>query len=50
MRWPDSGDVHCKNANDVFLTHGADVLRECIDHAEPYPETRSDEKANADSA
>jgi twinkle protein len=35
--WPDSGDVHCKDANDVLLTHGAEVLRECIEAAEPYP-------------
>jgi twinkle protein len=33
VRWPDSGDVRCKDANDVLVTHGADVLRECIDHA-----------------
>jgi len=26
-----------KDANDVLLMHGADVLRECIDHAGPYP-------------
>jgi twinkle protein len=37
VRWPDSGDVQCKDANDVLLMHGADVLRECIDRAEPYP-------------
>jgi twinkle protein len=35
--WPDSGDVRCKDANDVLLMHGADVLRECIDHAGSYP-------------
>jgi twinkle protein len=35
--WPDSGDVECKDANDVLLTHGAEVLRECIEAAEPYP-------------
>jgi twinkle protein len=37
VRWPDSGDAPCKDANDVLLTHGADVLRECIQQAEPYP-------------
>jgi twinkle protein len=37
VRWPDSGDAPCKDANDVLLTHGADVLRECIKQAEPYP-------------
>jgi twinkle protein len=35
--WPDSGDVQCKDANETLLTHGADVLRECIEAAEPYP-------------
>ena len=39
VRWPDSGDAPCKDANEVLLTHGADVLRECIDNAEPYPIT-----------
>jgi twinkle protein len=33
VRWPDG----CKDANDVLLTHGAKVLRECIEAAEPYP-------------
>jgi twinkle protein len=37
VRWPDSGDVQCKDANDVLLAHGPDVLRECIEQAEPYP-------------
>ncbi len=37
VRWPDGGDVPCKDANDVLRVHGADVLRECIEHAEPYP-------------
>jgi twinkle protein len=37
VRWPDSCDVRCKDANEVLLTHGAEVLRECIDQAEPYP-------------
>lgn len=27
----------CKDANDVLRMHGADVLRECIEHAEPFP-------------
>ncbi len=34
--WPDSGDTPCKDANDGLLTHGADVLRECVDYAKPY--------------
>jgi twinkle protein len=37
VRWPDSGDVLCKDANETLLTHGAEVLRECIEAAEPYP-------------
>jgi twinkle protein len=39
VRWPDAGDAPCKDANDTPLEHGAEVLRECIDHAEPYPIT-----------
>lgn len=31
--WPDG----CKDANDVLRNHGPDVLRECIDKAEPWP-------------
>lgn len=31
--WPDG----CKDANDVLLRHGAQVLRECIDNAKPWP-------------
>lgn len=37
VRWPDGGDVQCKDANEVLLFHGADVLRECIANAEPHP-------------
>jgi twinkle protein len=37
VRWPDSGDAPCKDANEVLLLHGKEVLRECIDLAEPYP-------------
>jgi twinkle protein len=36
VRWPDSADTPCKDANDVLLTHGANVLRECIELA-AYP-------------
>lgn len=31
--WPDG----CKDANDVLVRHGAQVLRECIDNAQPWP-------------
>lgn len=27
----------CKDANDVLLSHGAEVLAECIRHATPFP-------------
>jgi twinkle protein len=39
VRWPDGDDVQCKDANDTLVTHGADVVRECIDAAKPYPIT-----------
>lgn len=31
--WP----ADCKDANDVLIKHGADVLRHCIDSATPFP-------------
>jgi twinkle protein len=37
VRWPDSEDAPCKDANEVLLRHGPEVLRECIEAAEPYP-------------
>jgi twinkle protein len=37
VNWPTAGDAPCKDANEVLMTHGADVLRECIDLAAPYP-------------
>ena len=37
VKWPDTYDIICKDANDVLLFHGAQTLRECIDAAEPYP-------------
>lgn len=33
VTWP--GD--CKDANDVLLSFGAKVLRECLDNAQPFP-------------
>jgi twinkle protein len=33
VTWP--GD--CKDANDVLRSYDAQTLRECIEHAEPYP-------------
>lgn len=37
VRWPAINDAPCKDANQVLVEHGADVLRECIEAAEPYP-------------
>jgi len=37
VRWPDSGDAPCKDANEVLQLHGPQVLAECIAAAEPYP-------------
>lgn len=37
VNWPTAGDAPCKDANEVLMTHGADVLRECIALAAPYP-------------
>jgi len=37
VKWPQSGDAPCKDANDVLLTHGAEELRQCIAEAEPFP-------------
>jgi twinkle protein len=37
VRWPDGNDAPCKDANETLLAHGADVLRESIERAEPYP-------------
>lgn len=37
VRWPDSEDAPCKDANETLLRHGPEVIRECIEHAEPYP-------------
>ena len=39
VHWPDSEDAPCKDANETLMQHGADVLRECIEAAEPYPIT-----------
>lgn len=33
VRWPEG----CKDANEVLCKHGAEVLRRCIDKAEPFP-------------
>ena len=39
VRWPDSEDAPCKDANETLMRHGRDVVRECIEAAEPYPIT-----------
>jgi twinkle protein len=37
VRWPDSADAPCKDANEVLRIHGSQVVAECIANAEPYP-------------
>lgn len=37
VTWPTAGDVICKDANEVLMVHGPEVLREVIDNAQPYP-------------
>jgi twinkle protein len=37
VRWPDAGDASCKDANETLQQHGAGVVGECIENAEPYP-------------
>ena len=33
VSWPDG----CKDANDVLMQHGSSLLRDCLDHAQPWP-------------
>jgi twinkle protein len=37
VRWPDSNDCPCKDLNETLWVHGPQVVRECIEAAEPYP-------------
>lgn len=37
VRMPHVGDVQCKDANECLVDHGADILRECVAAAEPWP-------------
>jgi twinkle protein len=37
VRWPDSEDAPCKDANETLLRHGDHVVRECVDGAQPFP-------------
>ena len=37
VAWPDGNDVQLKDANEVLVGCGAEVLRECIEAAQPYP-------------
>ena len=37
VRWPDSVDVPVKDANECLWEHGREIVRECIEAAEPYP-------------
>jgi len=33
VRWPNG----CKDANDVLVLHGVEMIRNCIDYAKPFP-------------
>lgn len=35
--WPSINDVTLKDANEVLVQEGAQVLRECVENARPYP-------------
>lgn len=37
VRMPQLGDIQCKDANECLLDHGAEILRECVAGAEPWP-------------
>jgi len=37
VTWPNLNDVQSKDANEVLKDHGAEVLREVIENAQPYP-------------
>ena len=37
MRWPTVNDAPRKDANEVLTQDGVDVLRKCVEAAEPYP-------------
>lgn len=37
VRFPDGGTNPAKDANECLQHHGRDVLRECVDQAEPWP-------------
>lgn len=37
VRFPAAGDSQTKDANECLMDHGAEVLRECVAQAEPWP-------------
>lgn len=37
VSFPEQYDIECKDANETLVVHGADVLRECVENATPYP-------------
>jgi twinkle protein len=37
VEWPTINDAPRKDANEVLIGDGSEVLRECIEAAEPYP-------------
>ena len=46
MSWPSINDVVLKDANEVLIEHGPDMVRECIESAEPFPITGLHETIN----
>lgn len=37
VEYPNHADIKCKDANEVLVEYGIDVLREIIEHATPHP-------------
>jgi twinkle protein len=37
VKMPLQGDVQCKDGNECLTAHGAEILRECVSIAEPWP-------------
>ena len=37
VAWPSANDAQLKDANEVLVECGAQVVRECVDAARPYP-------------
>lgn len=37
VQWPSGNEAACKDANEALIHHGAQVVRECVAGAKPYP-------------